>query len=105
MINCHLLFSDAPSANFFTRSKCRGGSRDVFLDQPPRLREIRRLRDIYLIAQRSHPSGQAQLSKIAFVRCKSCGAMEVSQASIGPPGQDWPGGRTERNSSDAAKAP
>jgi hypothetical protein len=34
------------------------------------------------------PPGQAQLSKIAFVRCKIVRAMELSQARIGPPGQE-----------------
>jgi hypothetical protein len=29
--------------------------KDSSLDQPPRLREIRKHRDIYLISQRSHP--------------------------------------------------
>jgi hypothetical protein len=45
--NCSLTIG-----NFFTRSKRRGGgSKTSSLDQPPRLREIRRLRDVHLIAQ------------------------------------------------------
>jgi hypothetical protein len=42
---------------------------------------------------RDTPPVQAQLSKIAFGRWKIGGVMEVSQASIGPPGQE--GGPSE----------
>jgi hypothetical protein len=54
-----------------------------------------------LLDRAATPPGQAQLSKIAFGRWK----IVRRYGSVAGEHRPWPGGRTERNSSDAAKPP